>query len=143
MKNLLFCLLFISCSNVEEKYIPQEIETNDTITKIINDARIEKGLNSVVSEKLLTELSKQKAIQMESDKQVNHNGFTNLDIHSESVGQIVGYGFKSEVSLFENYMKSEEHRNVILGNYTHIGSCLLYTSPSPRDLSTSRMPSSA
>ena len=26
---------------------------------------------------------------------------------------------------------------------THIWSCLLYTSPSPRDLSTSRMPSSA
>ena len=25
----------------------------------------------------------------------------------------------------------------------HFGSCLLYTSPSPRDLSTSRMPSSA
>ena len=25
----------------------------------------------------------------------------------------------------------------------HIESCLLYTSPSPRDLSTSRMPSSA
>ena len=25
----------------------------------------------------------------------------------------------------------------------HTGSCLLYTSPSPRDLSTSRMPSSA
>ena len=28
-------------------------------------------------------------------------------------------------------------------NSAKIGSCLLYTSPSPRDLSTSRMPSSA
>ena len=27
--------------------------------------------------------------------------------------------------------------------HTQVGSCLLYTSPSPRDLSTSRMPSSA
>ena len=27
--------------------------------------------------------------------------------------------------------------------YTQLGDCLLYTSPSPRDLSTSRMPSSA
>ena len=27
--------------------------------------------------------------------------------------------------------------------YSYIGNCLLYTSPSPRDLSTSRMPSSA
>ena len=30
-----------------------------------------------------------------------------------------------------------------LGGARHDGSCLLYTSPSPRDLSTSRMPSSA
>ena len=29
------------------------------------------------------------------------------------------------------------------GQYDFAGSCLLYTSPSPRDLSTSRMPSSA
>ena len=28
-------------------------------------------------------------------------------------------------------------------NSTELGACLLYTSPSPRDLSTSRMPSSA
>ena len=27
--------------------------------------------------------------------------------------------------------------------WVHVGTCLLYTSPSPRDLSTSRMPSSA
>ena len=30
-----------------------------------------------------------------------------------------------------------------IGTHGGIGGCLLYTSPSPRDLSTSRMPSSA
>ena len=36
------------------------------------------------------------------------------------------------------------HQRIIVDNdYTIIGGCLLYTSPSPRDLSTSRMPSSA
>ena len=33
--------------------------------------------------------------------------------------------------------------NVITDLVENIGGCLLYTSPSPRDLSTSRMPSSA
>ena len=33
--------------------------------------------------------------------------------------------------------------NPNFGDHTRIVSCLLYTSPSPRDLSTSRMPSSA
>ena len=31
----------------------------------------------------------------------------------------------------------------VLTQYAESGDCLLYTSPSPRDLSTSRMPSSA
>ena len=31
----------------------------------------------------------------------------------------------------------------VVGGLAHAGDCLLYTSPSPRDLSTSRMPSSA
>ena len=35
------------------------------------------------------------------------------------------------------------HRLVINRTPRHIYACLLYTSPSPRDLSTSRMPSSA
>ena len=38
--------------------------------------------------------------------------------------------------------EAEGIRNVGLG-YMHLYLCLLYTSPSPRDLSTSRMPSSA
>ena len=37
----------------------------------------------------------------------------------------------------------EIHSEATLKNLTVTGGCLLYTSPSPRDLSTSRMPSSA
>ena len=37
----------------------------------------------------------------------------------------------------------EERRKDWAPKVTQFGSCLLYTSPSPRDLSTSRMPSSA
>ena len=33
--------------------------------------------------------------------------------------------------------------NLLIGTNTQTGGCLLYTSPSPRDLSRSRMPSSA
>ena len=49
--------------------------------------------------------------------------------------------FASTVSLDE----SNTHKVVIIdeADYMNADSCLLYTSPSPRDLSTSRMPSSA
>ena len=48
-----------------------------------------------------------------------------------------------------NFMKIHEsawkfmYYNLLRGLAIGLGSCLLYTSPSPRDLSTSRMPSSA
>ena len=35
------------------------------------------------------------------------------------------------------------HKQVVVMTAPHIGNCLLYTSPSPRDRSVSRMPSSA
>ena len=44
------------------------------------------------------------------------------------------------ISIFIVILQSEP---VIFAAYTSLFICLLYTSPSPRDLSTSRMPSSA
>ena len=38
---------------------------------------------------------------------------------------------------------NEDHRFIVAEQMRQLGVCLLYTSPSPRDLSTSRMPSSA
>ena len=43
----------------------------------------------------------------------------------------------------QEYLKCKEDPVYFARNYIKIISCLLYTSPSPRDLSTSRMPSSA
>ena len=46
-------------------------------------------------------------------------------------------GKRFRVTYMHTYIHTYIH------THTHIHSCLLYTSPSPRDLSTSRMPSSA
>lgn len=123
MKTILLFLVFISCSNVEElKYVPKEVIANDTLTKLINDERRNRSLNELKTESLLTELSKAKVIQMENDKEVNHNGFTELKINTDKLSQIVGFGYKNEINLFNSYMTSPEHKDKILGNYTHIGS---------------------
>ena len=51
---------------------------------------------------------------------------------------------KSSFTCTVNYVKLFDYRQSFLDNFvTKLDSCLLYTSPSPRDLSTSRMPSSA
>ena len=87
---------------------------------------------------------------------------TQLQMVSSENGERVGFqgrqyrstikGIKSFHDAFDNYLAFLEPRLIeayrILAPhgsfYFHIDySCLLYTSPSPRDLSTSRMPSSA
>ena len=44
---------------------------------------------------------------------------------------------------YDPITKQEDDKPPLRGNYAGIGYCLLYTSPSPRDQLTSRMPSSA
>ena len=58
-------------------------------------------------------------------------------------GQFIIDGEEKEETLFQLIKKTaKEHPNGIVSAYKD-NVCLLYTSPSPRDLSTSRMPSSA
>ena len=62
-----------------------------------------------------------------------------------------GAGIRIDSCITSGYNAPVAHYNVVAGLSTGTGietvagavTCLLYTSPSPRDLSTSRMPSSA
>lgn len=123
MKTLLLFLVLISCSNSEQlKYVPNEFLMNDTLIVLINKERAISGLNQLKPEKLLTELSREKAIQMEFRQELSHDGFSSLPVKTETFAQIVGYGYKSETNLFNSYMTSETHKENILGNFTHVGS---------------------
>ena len=55
---------------------------------------------------------------------------------------IAGTGFGVIIAVVGR-AASDKHRSMALGITTAVGSCLLYTSPSPRDQRGSRMPSSA
>ena len=48
-----------------------------------------------------------------------------------------------QLELLNKYIVSVQEQEMSLREAAEALSCLLYTSPSPRDLSTSRMPSSA
>jgi uncharacterized protein YkwD len=123
VKTLLLFLIFISCSNVDQlQYVPKEVVATDTLTYLINSARLENNLTVLKPEILLIELSKKKVLEMESNEEVNHYGFSSLPIKTETFAQIIGYGYKSETNLFNSYMTSGSHQDKILGNFTHIGS---------------------
>ena len=77
------------------------------------------------------------------------SGITALKNIAETGVTVVAYDRNADVGGNWIYNEDESHSSVF--ETTHIISskqlsqyaCLLYTSPSPRDLSTSRMPSSA
>ena len=66
-------------------------------------------------------------------------------IEDEVVGKRVnrGGGYGLEIPVAYRFNGPEKLEMARKENRSRLKSCLLYTSPSPRDLSTSRMPSSA
>ena len=75
---------------------------------------------------------------------------TRFDVLNDGFVRVVDYMGSDEaivqaarVSYGKGTKKVSEDRGLIRYLMRHRHTCLLYTSPSPRDLSTSRMPSSA
>ena len=66
--------------------------------------------------------------------------FPNASIEKNIIGEIVGFDRedKSDACEFISSLTGDNSRQVV-----SFGTCLLYTSPSPRDATLSRMPSSA
>ena len=73
------------------------------------------------------------------EKAVDASGARRVHSHNEDFdGSVSPLGFASVVLLDESHVSAHCYSETGL-----LAVCLLYTSPSPRDLSTSRMPSSA
>ena len=70
---------------------------------------------------------------------LNPRSFTTMAAQIEEVQGEIAEQFED----MEAHMEAQLRRLGGTANYVKVNACLLYTSPSPRDLSTSRMPSSA
>ena len=71
------------------------------------------------------------------DKSAEVPGWGQVHFHEDGMANI--FGLSHTVQMYRVTFDSEVENAFIV----HHPNCLLYTSPSPRDLSTSRMPSSA
>ena len=67
----------------------------------------------------------------------------NAVLHCHSVHATALACHKRDIPSFHYMVSAAGGDNIRCSTYATFGTCLLYTSPSPRDLSTSRMPSSA
>ena len=70
------------------------------------------------------------------------NYLTQQLLNAEEINQI-NNDLENETQNWEDGKKTAGSHASIVKNNLQLNSCLLYTSPSPRDLKLSRMPSSA
>ena len=96
-----------------------------------------KNLESIDDDNSGHQLYKESLLNESTDLQLVKNAIQSLDIDDQEL---------LNLSVYQGYSHSEISKllNIPLGTVkTRIRSCLLYTSPSPRDATLSRMPSSA
>ena len=73
----------------------------------------------------------------------NHVIILPVDDISNACAEAVANNIKGTIALPHSYGRLQFGADLELHFRTMIGTCLLYTSPSPRDRTRSRMPSSA
>ena len=134
------CFAFKSIESDKSKKAKTQIKTKLTLLSDFVDKELEMmGTGDELNENQIGVVNVQPFVKNENLKRLNLKTFEKKFRRV----QIGGPEIKKIVRLVENYC-------FIVNNFTNYdfifdfkSICLLYTSPSPRDLSTSRMPSSA
>jgi len=106
-------------------YYPIESLEYDELVSLINIERQNRNLSVLKSECRLIDIAKKKAMEMNRDKSITHNGFMSRSVASEAItfAENLGYNFKSPKILLEAYLNSPSHKdNIIQANFTHVGS---------------------
>ena len=70
-------------------------------------------------------------------------GVVNIQLNSPETQNTLSEKMIGELQQALDDLQQGPSKVIVLSSSGKVFSCLLYTSPSPRDLSTSRMPSSA
>lgn len=133
---VVLCLLFTSCSseddgiyfdetaNTKVEYSEIELE----ILELVNDYRISKGLISLDKLNIISAVAETHTAYMAEVDKISHDNFyerhqqlvENAD--AKLVGENVGYGFGTAKGVFDAWLKSASHREIIeKQNYTHFG----------------------
>ena len=147
--------------NKQQNKKPIEEQPNEKISISINSSReTKKKIENIDNKNIKAKKILVKPVLLDTNlhKQFKNHHFSKIDLHGLTVDQ----AHQKLIEYFSiNYKKKNLFHIVVtgLGNKTNgeefftgkirrqfpfwLDTCLLYTSPSPRDVSTSRMPSSA
>ena len=161
------------CASTESANVPEkrsmEIQEEDPSQRVPNVVTSQGLHPQTVSSRPYVFLPSSTVVQLQPSLPTLPGSVDTMDNNNNNPGESVGHQFRAILyppsNIFHTLRQEQQCLNdlmdqfvsqVQLGTYgcnittvrkhilSHIpGGCLLYTSPSPRDLSTSRMPSSA
>ena len=133
---VVLCLLFTSCAsegdevyfdetaNINVEYSEIELE----ILELVNNYRISKGLSSLNKLNIISAVAETHTDYMAEVNKVSHDHFPLRhqqlveDADAILVGENVGYGFGTAQGVFDAWLNSDSHREIIeKSNYTHFG----------------------
>ena len=119
----------------------QKIIKNKTVFIIGAGPSLSESLKYIKKSKNVTKIVADGAVRALLEKNIKPDILvTDLDGDLESIKKIG----KTKIPIIVHAHGDNYNKLAIIEKFSNvIGTCLLYTSPSPRDLSTSRMPSSA
>ncbi|NHN26721.1 CAP domain-containing protein [Flavobacterium jejuense] len=133
---LLTITLLTACSSNTENLDSNEIETSKNyshspseleLLDMVNAYRVENGLNALEIIEHISFKGGEHNDYMIATQQVNHDGFSQRKSNFEivlgavKVGENVAYGYATTQAAMNAWINSQEHKAVILGDYTHFG----------------------
>ncbi len=134
---LLFGLLSCSTNDIEQNILQEKIDlallnenewdlSND-ILNLINVHRVNLGKNIMAKDSsYATAYAVQHSKYMITTNSVNHNNFfirskALKEKGAMAVSENIAYGYSSAETVVKAWLKSDAHREVIEGNFSHIG----------------------
>jgi uncharacterized protein YkwD len=133
-------LCFMNSCTAEDNAISEEASENPAIVlnyeynaveletmTLINNYRVSRGLNALEKINYISHKSEEHDNYMITNNVVNHDDFdarsTNIIkvLNAKNVSENIAYNYNSAQGAFDAWLKSEDHKKNIEGNYTHFG----------------------
>jgi len=130
------CVLLASCAPEDDGIYfdkSNEVEVNYSVIELeilalVNDYRASKNLVPLERMNVISTVAESHTNYMAERGEVNHDNFSErheklvINADAKTVGENVGYGFKSAKGVVKAWLNSNAHRAIIeKSDYTHFG----------------------
>lgn len=131
LSGLLFLIVSCSAEDVKEEIFDPAHPTNSSLElellELVNDHRNTLGIGELQRLEKISYQARLHSEHMAGAKEVCHHNFGSRlkalkeQVGAKSMGENVGYGYRTSEAIFQAWLKSPNHKKIIESVYTHFG----------------------